>query len=87
MNSMDCTTVIGVVAGILTTISFLPQVIKAWKTKQTKDISMGMYSIFVTGVALWLVYGIAIRDFPVIAANAVTFILAGSVLVMKILYK
>jgi MtN3 and saliva related transmembrane protein len=84
---MNWITLLGVVAGILTTISFLPQVIKAWKTKQTKDISLGMYSIFVSGVALWLVYGFAINDLPVILANAVTLVLAGFVLLMKIKYK
>jgi MtN3 and saliva related transmembrane protein len=84
---MNWITLLGVVAGILTTISFLPQVIKAWKTKQTKDISLGMYSIFVTGVALWLIYGFAINDLPVILANAVTLVLAGFVLIMKIKYK
>jgi len=84
---MNYITILGVVAGILTTISFLPQVIKAWKTKQTKDISMSMYSIFVIGVALWLIYGFAINDLPVILANAVTLVLAGSVLIMKIKYK
>jgi len=84
---MNWITLLGVVAGVLTTISFLPQVIKAWKTKQTKDISLGMYSIFVSGVALWLFYGIAINDLPVILANAVTFLLAGFVLFMKIKYK
>jgi MtN3 and saliva related transmembrane protein len=84
---MNWITVLGVVAGILTTISFLPQVIKAWKTKQTKDISLGMYSIFVSGVALWLIYGFAINDLPVILANAVTLVLAGFVLIMKIKYK
>jgi MtN3 and saliva related transmembrane protein len=84
---MNWITLLGISAGILTTISFLPQVIKAWKTKQTKDISMGMYAIFVSGVALWLLYGIAINDLPVILANSVTLLLAGSVLIMKIKYK
>lgn len=84
---MDYIILIGALAGILTTTAFLPQVIKAWKTKQTKDISLGMFAILTIGVALWLVYGILINSLPVIIANVVTFILALAILILKIKYK
>ena len=84
---MDWITILGVSAGIMTTISFLPQVIKTWKEKHARDISLSMYIVFILGVLLWLFYGIVKADFPIIAANLVTLILAGSILVMKIKYK
>ena len=75
---------IGVIAGTLTTIAFLPQVIQVVKTKSTDDISLVMYVVFITGVAFWLLYGILLGAWPVIIANIVTFILALIVLVMKL---
>ena len=84
---MDYITLIGALAGILTTTAFLPQVIKTWKTKQTKDISLGMFAILTIGVVLWLVYGILINSLPVIIANVITFILAFIILMLKIRYK
>lgn len=79
--------VIGWIAAALTTFSFLPQALKTLKDKDTSGISLGMYSLFTTGVFLWLIYGMIIRDIPVILANAVTFIFASIVLAMKIKYK
>ncbi|MEW9899752.1 SemiSWEET transporter [Chitinivorax sp. PXF-14] len=76
--------IVGLLAGFLTTTAFIPQVRHVWRTKSAKDISLGMYLIFVCGVALWLVYGIWIDAWPVIAANAVTLLLSGAVLVMKL---
>jgi MtN3 and saliva related transmembrane protein len=81
---MNITTVIGVAAAICTTVSFIPQVLKTIKTGQTKDISLSMYLIFTTGIILWLIYGIAISDLPIILANSITVILTSTVLVMKI---
>lgn len=75
---------IGPVAAILTTASFIPQVIQVLKTKNTEGISLGMYVMFVSGVFLWLIHGIIIQDLPVIVANAVTFVLASIVLYTKI---
>ncbi len=75
---------IGIIAGTLTTIAFLPQVIQVLKTKSTEDISLVMYVVFITGVAFWLIYGILLGAWPVIIANIVTFILALIVLVMKL---
>ncbi len=84
---MDYVTIIGFGAAILTTVAFLPQVIKTWKDKHAKDISLGMYLIFVTGVLLWLIYGILLKNPPMIFANIVTLILASTVLILKIKYK
>jgi MtN3 and saliva related transmembrane protein len=84
---MEAITVIGFIAASCTTISFLPQVIKTLKTKQTKDISMLMYLILLTGLTLWLIYGLIIKDDPIIFANGITLILAGIVFVLKIKYK
>ena len=78
---------IGFMAAILTTSSFLPQAIKTIKDKDTSSISLGMYSLFTTGVFLWLIYGIFIKDIPIMVSNLITFLLACSILVMKIKYK
>jgi len=77
---------IGFFAGFCTTMAFVPQAIKAWKTKSTKDISLLMFLIFITGVVFWLIYGILISQLPLIVANAITLILAISILVAKIKY-
>ena len=79
-------TYIGLVAGILTTISFLPQAIKTWQTKSTQDISLSMFLIFCFGVVLWVVYGFYTQNLPVFAANFATFVLAFSILVCKLRY-
>ncbi|WP_235293829.1 SemiSWEET transporter [Portibacter lacus] len=84
---MSYITLIGIVAAIITTTSFLPQVIKIYKTKNTKDISLSMYYLITSGIILWLVYGILVKDLPIIIANGVTFILVCSILVMKLKYK
>jgi MtN3 and saliva related transmembrane protein len=84
---MNSFTIIGLVAATLTTISFIPQAIKTIRTKQTKDLSLTMYSIFTTGIFLWLVYGILVRDIPLIIANAVTFLFTFTILALKIRYK
>ena len=84
---MNTFTIIGLVAASCTTFSFLPQAIKVIKTKHTKDLSLAMYSIFTTGVFLWLVYGVLVKDIPLIIANIITFIFAATILAMKIRYK
>jgi MtN3 and saliva related transmembrane protein len=73
-------------AGTLTTIAFVPQLTKTWKTKSAEDISFGMFAIFCTGVLLWLLYGVLIGALPVILANSVTLVLAGAILVLKLRY-
>ncbi|PFH90740.1 hypothetical protein COJ46_09480 [Bacillus sp. AFS077874] len=75
---------IGFIAAILTTASFLPQAIKTIKTKDTSGISLIMYILFSAGVFLWLVYGICIHDFAVISANSVTFVFASIILFYKL---
>lgn len=77
---------IGFIAAFLTTFSFLPQVVKVWRTRSAEDLSLVMYLMFTTGVLLWLVYGLRIHSAPVAAANAVTLALALSILVAKIRY-
>lgn len=75
---------IGGVAGALTTIAFVPQVIKAWRTQSVADLSIWMLLTFTTGVMLWVAYGVATRSAPVIAANSVTFLLSLALLWMKV---
>ena len=76
--------IIGYLAACLTTFSFLVQAIKSWKTKDLSGISLGMYTMFASGVALWLAYGIAIDRMPLIVTNALTLAFALSILFMKI---
>lgn len=76
--------IIGFIAAILTTVAFVPQILKIWRARSAKDVSLGMYTVFTIGVVLWLVYGILIDSWPVILANCVTLLLAGVVLVMKV---
>ena len=78
---------IGFFAAFCTTIAFLPQVIKVYKTRSTKDISLSMFLIFTTGVLCWLIYGVLIVDLPIIMANIVTLILSLIILAFKIKYK
>ena len=84
---MDTFTIIGLVAATCTTISFVPQAIRTIKTKHTKDLSLSMYSIFTTGIFLWLVYGIFVKDLPLIIANAITLLFTSIILIFKIKYK
>jgi len=83
---VEITTILGLMAGSLTTISFVPQVIKTWKFKETKDISLLMYIIFFLGVFLWFSYGIIINNVPIIIANGVSLVLVFIVLMLKIRY-
>ena len=77
-------TVIGYAAGFLTTVAFIPQVVKIWKAKSAKDVSLPTFVAFTIGVSLWLAYGILNQEMPIVVWNAVTLILAGAILVMKI---
>lgn len=83
---MDGITTLGLIAGTLTTIAFIPQIAKAWRSKSTGDLSWGMVITFSTGVLLWLIYGIWIDSLPVILANSVTLLLQGGIIAMKIKY-
>ena len=76
--------IIGYLAALLTTFSFLVQAIQSWRTRDLSGISLGMYSMFTLGVALWLIYGIVIESWPLIVTNALTFLFALSILLMKL---
>ena len=75
---------IGYSAGVLTTLAFVPQVVKSWRSKSVGDLSFLTLSAFTAGVFLWLVYGIALRSVPVIAANGTTLVLTGILLGLKL---
>ncbi|MDF0377091.1 SemiSWEET transporter [Methylophilus sp. YYY-1] len=77
-------TCIGSIAAVCTTLAFIPQVLQSWRTRDLSGISLPMYTIFTSGVVLWLIYGLLIVDWPVIIANAVTALLAGTVLCLKL---
>ena len=81
---IDQNEIIGLIAAVCTTFAFVPQVMKVWKTKQTKDLSLRMYSIMFLGIVLWLVYGILIDSLSIILANVVTATLIGTILVFII---
>jgi MtN3 and saliva related transmembrane protein len=84
---MNFVTALGLLAAALTTFSFLPQVIKTWRSKSADDLSLGTFSMFCAGVVCWLAYGLLIDDLPIILANVITLILAGSVLVQAVIYR
>lgn len=81
---LDPVTALGFLAGLLTTVAFIPQLIRARRSQSTKDLSLPMFVSFTVGVLFWLMYGIAIHSLPVIAANGVTLVLAAAILVLKI---
>lgn len=81
------TEIIGYIGAILTTLAFVPQAIKTIKYKHTKDISLLMYIIFVVGISFWFAYGVLLNSMPIILANAVSFCLSGTILILKIKYK
>lgn len=81
---MDITNWIGALAGIFTTIAFIPQVAKTWKTKSAGDISLLMFLLFSSGVLLWLIYGVLLHALPIIIANGITLSLSASILVLKL---
>jgi len=84
MNPIE---IIGYVAAFCTTIAFLPQALKTWRSRSAKDLSLPMFMFFCTGIVFWLVYGILILNGPMIVANALTLILSGSILYFKLKYK
>jgi MtN3 and saliva related transmembrane protein len=84
---MTLTDLIGTIAAVLTTISFLPQALHTFRTKDVRGISLGMYSAFTLGVAMWLVYGLMLGAWPVVIANLITLALASAILVMKLRYR
>lgn len=78
---------LGFTAASCTTIAYAPQFLKVWRTRSTRDISLGMFLVMLVGIVLWLAYGLLAGDAPLIAANAATALLAGGILLMKLKYK
>lgn len=78
--------IIGIVAGTCTSMSFIPQIVKILRTKQVRDISLRMYIVLTSGISLWLVYGILIKEFPIILANGAALVLCTTVIIAKIRY-
>ncbi len=83
---MQISDLIGYLAAALTTCSFVPQALHTFRTRDVSGISLGMYSVFTVGIALWLVYGLALSAWPIVVANAITLLLAGTILGMKLVY-
>lgn len=84
---MDLIEILGMIAAVLTTASFLPQVYKTWKTKDTKSLSLTMYVCFFIGIVLWLIYGFLIDSLPMILANGITTITTFLLIVLKLKHK
>jgi MtN3 and saliva related transmembrane protein len=78
---------VGYAAAVLTTLSFVPQAWLTWKTRDVRGVSLGMYGVFTVGVALWLLYGLALRAWPIVVANAITLALALFILALKLLHR
>ena len=78
---------VGFAADALTSVAFVPQVLKSWQTRDLSGVSLRMYGLFTTGVALWLAYGLMVMSWPVIVCNAITLVLAGGVLALKIRHR
>ena len=86
MLSLFWIDVVGSLAACLTTASFLPQAWHSFRTRDVSGVSLGMYSLFTAGVALWLAYGLLLRAWPIVVANAITLALALAILWMKLRY-
>ena len=84
---MDAVILLGLIAGALTSLSFLPQLIKIWRSRSAGDISLVMYVIITTGFVLWLWYGILIFSIPVIVANSIAILISGMIILLKIKYR
>ncbi len=84
---MSWTDVLGLVAGICTTVAVIPQIFKAWKTKKVKDISPGMFIVLIIGVFLWVIYGITQHDLPIIATNGASLALNSFMFYLMIRYR
>ena len=84
---VDYVMLLGFAAGALTTIALIPQAVKSWQTKSTRDVSFAWILVLIVGVALWLIYGILINSLPIMVANIFTLILSSIILILKIKYK
>ena len=86
MNNFNYIDLFGFLAALLTTIAFLPQLYKTWKTKSADDVSLIMLILFIIGLICWIIYGININSIPILVANIITFIFNFSILILKITY-
>jgi MtN3 and saliva related transmembrane protein len=77
---------VGAIAATLTTLAFVPQALKTWRSRHARDLSLGMFLLFTLGVIGWLIYGLLLGSWPIIIANAITVVLAGGILFFKIRY-
>lgn len=87
MMNIDYIEIIGLIAAVLTTAAFLPQVYKTWKTKDVSSLSLPMFSMFFIGVVMWLIYGLLIKSPAIILANAITVVSSFLLVYFKIKYK
>ena len=87
MSHLNYIDLFGFSAALLTTIAFLPQLYKTWKTKSANDVSLSMLLLFITGLICWIIYGLKIHSIPILVANIVTFIFNFSILILKITYR
>ncbi len=85
--NFDPVMVLGMVAGAFTTIAFIPQVVRTWRVKSAKDLSLAMISLNATGIFLWMIYGFYTHCLPIIVANFVTFVLMCTVLILAVRYR
>ena len=81
---MTVVPLLGYAAATCTTVAFVPQVVRIWKTRQTRDISLGMFIVMTAGVLMWLIFGLFIHDIPLVAANGATFVLSLTILLLKL---
>ena len=86
MNNFNYIDLFGFLAAFLTTIAFLPQLYKTWKTKSADDVSLIMLILFITGLICWIIYGLKINSIPILVANVVSFIFNFSILILKLSY-
>ena len=86
MNNFNYIDLFGFLAALLTTIAFLPQLYKTWRTKSADDVSLIMLILFITGLIFWIIYGLKIHSIPILVAYVVTFIFNFSILILKLSY-
>jgi MtN3 and saliva related transmembrane protein len=83
-NTMSLASVLGSLAGMITVVSFVPQVVMVWRTRRTRDLSFGAFALLASGAFLWFVYGVLIGAWPVIVTNGLVAVLVGAILVAKL---
>tara|TARA_B100001250_G_C19208601_1_gene532629 strand:- start:243 stop:545 length:303 start_codon:yes stop_codon:yes gene_type:complete len=84
--NLNLTEIYGSIAAVLTTIAFLPQVYKTWKSKSAEDVSLKMLTLFITGLIFWIIYGMRIQSTPIIIANITTLVFNLSILILKVMH-